>query len=63
VRLVDPVAGTYRSVTVGGGRLLGSVLVGDVSAAAHLSHLLTRPGPLPADPLDLLIAPVKGSHP
>jgi assimilatory nitrate reductase electron transfer subunit len=63
VRLVDPVAGTYRSVTVGGGRLLGSVLVGDVSAAAHLSHLLTGPGPLPADPLDLLIAPVKGNHP
>jgi assimilatory nitrate reductase electron transfer subunit len=63
VRLVDPVAGTYRSVTVGGGRLLGSVLVGDVSAAAHLSRLLTGPGPLPADPLDLLIAPVKGNHP
>lgn len=63
VRLVDPVAGTYRSVTVGGGRLLGSVLVGDVSAAAHLSHLLTGPGPLPADPLDLLLAPVKGNHP
>jgi assimilatory nitrate reductase electron transfer subunit len=63
VRLVDPVAGTYRSVTVDGGRLHGSVLVGDVSAAAHLSHLLTGPGPLPPDPLDLLIAPVKGNHP
>jgi assimilatory nitrate reductase electron transfer subunit len=60
VRLADPIAGTYRSVTVGGGRVLGSVLIGDVSAAANLSRLIDRPGPLPADPLDLLTT---GPHP
>ena len=61
VRLADPISGTYRSVTVGGGRVLGSVLIGDVSAAANLSRLIDWPGPLPADPLDLLTNPAEGA--
>lgn len=54
VRLTDPVGGTHRAVTVHGGRVVSSVLIGDVSAAARLARLLDRPGPLPENPLDLL---------
>jgi assimilatory nitrate reductase electron transfer subunit len=54
VRLTDPIGGTHRSVTVRGGRLVSSVLIGDVSAAARLSRLLDHSGPLPENPLDLL---------
>jgi NAD(P)H-nitrite reductase large subunit len=54
VRLTDPVGGTHRAVTVHGGRVVSSVLIGDVSAAARLTRLVDRPGPLPENPLDLL---------
>ncbi|MBS2962511.1 NAD(P)/FAD-dependent oxidoreductase [Actinocrinis puniceicyclus] len=54
VRLTDPIAGTHRAVTVHGGRVVSSVLIGDVSAAARLTRLVDRPGPLPENPIDLL---------
>lgn len=54
VRLTDPVAGTHRAVTVHAGRVIRSVLIGDVSAAARLTRLVDRPGPLPENPIDLL---------
>jgi len=54
VRLTDPVAGTHRSVTVHGDRVVSSVLIGDVSAAARLARLVDQAGPLPENPLDLL---------
>src|SRR6185437_8263743 len=54
VRLTDPVGGTHRAVTVHGGRVVSSVLIGDVSAAARLTRLVDQPGPLPENPLDLL---------
>lgn len=54
VRLTDPVGGTHRAVTVHGGRVVSSVLIGDVSAAARLTRLVDQPGPLPENPIDLL---------
>lgn len=57
VRLVDPVGGTHRAVTVHGGRVVSSVLIGDVSAAPRLARLVDRSGPLPENPLDLLFDP------
>jgi assimilatory nitrate reductase electron transfer subunit len=59
VRLTDPLGGTHRSVTVREGRLVGSVLIGDVSAAGRLAGLMDHvgPHPLPQNPLDLLFDP------
>ncbi|HEU5333048.1 MAG TPA: FAD-dependent oxidoreductase [Actinocrinis sp.] len=59
VRLTDPLGGTHRSVTLRDGRLIGSVLIGDVSAAGRLAGLLDHAGPhpLPENPLDLLLDP------
>jgi NAD(P)H-nitrite reductase large subunit len=54
VRFTDPLGGTHRSVTVHGGRVVSSVLIGDVSAAARLARLIDRSAPLPENPLDLL---------
>ncbi len=59
IRLTDPTAGTHRSVTVHAGRVLSSVLIGDVSAAPRLARLVDRSGPLPENPLDLLFDPAE----
>jgi assimilatory nitrate reductase electron transfer subunit len=59
VQLTDPIGGTHRAVTLGKGRLVGSVLIGDVSAAGRLAGLMDHAGPplLPPNPLDLLFDP------
>jgi assimilatory nitrate reductase electron transfer subunit len=59
VRLTDPVGGTHRAVTVHAGRVVSSVLIGDVSAAPRLARLIDRSGPLPESPLDLLFDPAE----
>jgi len=61
VRLTDPLGGTHRSVTLRDGRLIGSVLIGDVSAAGRLAGLLGPAGPhaLPENPLELLLDPME----
>jgi assimilatory nitrate reductase electron transfer subunit len=59
IRLTDPVGGTHRAVTVHAGRVVSSVLIGDVSAAPRLARLLDRSGPLPESPLDLLFDPAE----
>ncbi len=59
VRLCDPIGGTHRAVTVHGGRVVSSVLIGDVSAAARLARLVDRSGPLPQNPIDLLFDPAE----
>ncbi|MGH6654098.1 MAG: NAD(P)/FAD-dependent oxidoreductase [Actinocrinis sp.] len=59
IRLTDPFSGTHRAVTVHGGRVVSSVLIGDVSAAARLARLVERSGPLPENPIDLLFDPAE----
>jgi assimilatory nitrate reductase electron transfer subunit len=59
IRLTDPVGGTHRAITVQAGRVVSSVLIGDVSAAPRLARLLDRSGPLPESPLDLLFDPAE----
>ena len=59
IRLTDPVGGTHRAVTVHAGRVVSSVLIGDVSAAPRLARLIDRSGPLPESPLDLLFDPAE----
>ena len=59
VRLTDPLGGTHRSVTLRDSQVIGSVLIGDVSAAGRLAGLLDHAGPhlLPENPLELLLDP------
>jgi assimilatory nitrate reductase electron transfer subunit len=59
IRLTDPMAGTHRAVTVHDGRVVSSVLIGDVSAAPRLARLVGRSAPLPENPLDLLFDPAE----
>jgi assimilatory nitrate reductase electron transfer subunit len=56
----DPVRRTYRKTVVRDGRLVGALLVGDVSAAGELSRAFDRGTPVPPDRRDLLFS---GAHP
>jgi NAD(P)H-nitrite reductase large subunit len=59
VRLIDPVGGMYRSVTIRAGRVFGSALIGDISAAPRPARLADRSEPLPGSSLDLLFDPAE----
>lgn len=52
--LADPIRRTYRKVVVRGGRLVGALLVGDVTAAGLVTRAFDGLGPLPTDLRDLL---------
>ena len=55
--LADPVRRTYRKVVVRDGRVLGALLVGDVSAAGAVTRAFDGLLPLPPDRRDLLFPP------
>jgi NAD(P)H-nitrite reductase large subunit len=50
--LSDTRSGTYRRLVLDGERLTGAALVGDVSAARHLSELLRTGEPVPSGLLE-----------
>ncbi|WP_326764140.1 FAD-dependent oxidoreductase [Streptomyces sp. NBC_01591] len=54
LRLVDPTRGSYKKLVLRGDRLVGGILLGDLSAVGDLTRAYERDDPLPENPLDLL---------
>ncbi|MBO0653940.1 NAD(P)/FAD-dependent oxidoreductase [Streptomyces triculaminicus] len=54
VHLADATRGTYKKLLLRGDRLVGAVLVGDLTGVADLTAVHERSEPLPRDPLHLL---------
>ncbi|MEX2980510.1 NAD(P)/FAD-dependent oxidoreductase [Streptomyces sp. C36] len=54
VHLADATRGTYKKLLLRGDRLVGAVLVGDLTGVADLTAVHERGEPLPRDPLHLL---------
>ncbi|MFF4403383.1 NAD(P)/FAD-dependent oxidoreductase [Streptomyces sp. NPDC001404] len=56
IRLSDATRGTFRSLALRDSRLVGAVLVGDLSTVGDLADAVAHGQPLPPDPLYLLTA-------
>ena len=54
VQFVEPKRGTYKKLIVRDGRLVGGILMGDISKAAYLMQAFDRDSPLPDERLSLL---------
>ena len=54
VQFTEPKKGTYKKLIIRDGRLIGAILLGDVSKAAYLTQAFDREAPLPDDRLALL---------
>jgi nitrite reductase [NAD(P)H] large subunit len=54
VQFTEPKKGTYKKLIVRDGRLVGAILLGDISKAAYLLQAFDRNTPLPEDRLTLL---------
>ncbi len=63
VRLSDPSQGRHVEVVVRDGVVVGATCVGDAAVAADLVATYTRRTPVPRDPAQLLLRPVRGSEP
>ncbi|WP_051941176.1 NAD(P)/FAD-dependent oxidoreductase [Phaeacidiphilus oryzae] len=61
LRLADATRGTYRSLRLREGRLVGGVLYGDLDTVDALTGAYRRGEPVPEQPLELLIRPADGS--
>lgn len=63
VQFTEPKKGTYKKLIIRNGRLLGSILLGDISKAPYLTQAFDRNTPLPEERLSLLfdIGAPKGS--
>jgi nitrite reductase (NADH) large subunit len=62
VQFTEPKRGTYKKLIVRDGRLVGGILLGDISKAAYLMQAFDRGTPLPEERLSLLFdlgAPAK----
>lgn len=62
VQFTEPRKGTYKKLVIRDGRLIGAILLGDISKAAYLTQAFDRETPLPEDRLALLFdigAPAK----
>ncbi|WP_116210006.1 NAD(P)/FAD-dependent oxidoreductase [Streptomyces olivoreticuli] len=57
LRVADATRGTYKKLVLRGDRLVGAVLVGDLTAVGGLIRVWRRDEPLTADPLDLIRTP------
>ncbi|HUR51856.1 MAG TPA: FAD-dependent oxidoreductase [Mycobacteriales bacterium] len=57
VVLSDPARHVYKKLVVRDGRLVGALLLGDLSTAGTLTQAFDRQTPLPADRVSLLVAP------
>jgi len=54
IQFTEPKKGTYKKLIVRDGRLVGSILMGDISKAAYLMQAFDRDSPLPEERLSLL---------
>lgn len=54
VQFTEPKKGTYKKLIIRNGRLLGSILLGDISKAPYLTQAYDRNTPLPEERLSLL---------
>jgi nitrite reductase (NADH) large subunit len=54
VRFTEPKKGTYKKLIIRNGRLVGGILLGDISKAAYLMQAFDRNTPLPDERLSLL---------
>ncbi|MGO9264549.1 MAG: nitrite reductase large subunit NirB [Candidatus Binataceae bacterium] len=54
VRFAEPKKGTYKKLIIRNGRLVGAILLGDISKAAYLMQAFDRNTPLPDERLSLL---------
>ncbi len=54
VQFSEPKRGTYKKLIIRDGRLVGGILLGDISKAAYLIQAFDRNTPLPEDRLHLL---------
>jgi nitrite reductase (NADH) large subunit len=54
VQFTEPKKGTYKKLIVRDGRLVGGILMGDISKAAYLMQCFDRDAPLPEERLSLL---------
>jgi nitrite reductase (NADH) large subunit len=54
IQFTEPKKGTYKKLIVRGGRLVGGILMGDISKAAYLMQAFDRDAPLPEERLSLL---------
>ena len=54
IQFTEPKRGTYKKLIVRDGRLVGGILMGDISKAAYLMQAFDRDSPLPEERLSLL---------
>ena len=54
IQFTEPKHGTYKKLIVREGRLVGGILMGDISKAAYLMQAFDRDSPLPDERLSLL---------
>ena len=54
IQFTEPRHGTYKKLIVRDGRLVGGILMGDISKAAYLMQAFDRSSPLPDERLSLL---------
>ena len=54
IQFTEPKKGTYKKLIVRDGRLVGGILMGDISKAAYLMQAFDRDSPLPDERLGLL---------
>ena len=54
IRFAETRSGTYKKLIVRDGRLVGGILMGDISKAAYLMQAFDRDSPLPEERLSLL---------
>ena len=54
VQFSEPKRGTYKKLIIRDGRLVGGILLGDISKAAYLMQAFDRNTPLPEERLQLL---------
>ncbi len=54
VQFTEPKKGTYKKLIIRNGRLIGGILLGDISKAAYLMQAFDRETPLPEERLSLL---------
>jgi nitrite reductase (NADH) large subunit len=54
IQFSDPKRGTYKKLIIRDGRLVGGILLGDISKAAYLMQSFDRNTPLPEERLGLL---------
>jgi nitrite reductase (NADH) large subunit len=54
VQFTEPKKGTYKKLIIRNGRLIGSILLGDISKAPYLAQAFERNTPVPEERLSLL---------